>query len=62
MITEPRQAEEILQNGGADAVLIARESLRNPYFPFLAAQELGGSVEAPKQYGRAIIIEKAQSA
>ncbi len=62
MITEPRQAEEILQNGEADAVLIARESLRNPYFPFFAAQELGGSLEVPKQYGRAIVIEKAQSA
>ena len=37
MITEPRQAEEILETGDADAILIARESLRNPYFPFLAA-------------------------
>ena len=57
MITEPRQAEEILQNGGADAILIAREFLRDPYLPFRAAQELGGNVDVPKQYGRAIDIK-----
>ena len=61
LITEPRQAEEILESGEADAILIARESLRNPYFPFLAAQELGGIVDVPKQYGRAIAIQKAKT-
>jgi 2,4-dienoyl-CoA reductase-like NADH-dependent reductase (Old Yellow Enzyme family) len=62
MITEPRQAEEILQKGEADAVLIAREFLRDPYFPFRAARELGGEVDVPKQYGRAIDLRKAKSA
>lgn len=61
MITEPRQAEEILQNGDADAILIAREFLREPYFPFRAAQELGGGVDVPKQYGRAIDIRNAKA-
>lgn len=61
MITEPTQAEEILQKGEADAVLIAREFLREPYFPFLAAKELGKKIDyVPKQYGRAIEIENAQ--
>ncbi len=62
MITEATQAEEILQNGEADAVLIAREFLRDPYFPFTAAKELGGEVDVPKQYGRAIDLRKAKSA
>ena len=60
MITEPKQAEEILQKGEADAILIARESLREPYFSFRAARELGESVDVPKQYGRAIQLESAQ--
>lgn len=59
LITEPRQAEEILQNGEADAVLIARQFLRDAYFPFTAAKELGGEVAVPKQYGRAIQLESA---
>ncbi len=62
MITEPHQAEEILQKGEADAVLLAREFLREPYFPFCAAKELGGEVSVPKQYGRAIDLRKAKSA
>jgi 2,4-dienoyl-CoA reductase-like NADH-dependent reductase (Old Yellow Enzyme family) len=62
MITEAKQAEEILQKGEADAVLLAREFLRDPYFPFRAAQELGGEVDVPKQYGRAIDLRKAKSA
>ena len=41
MITDAKQAEEILQNGEADAILMAREFLRDPYFPFTAAKELG---------------------
>jgi 2,4-dienoyl-CoA reductase-like NADH-dependent reductase (Old Yellow Enzyme family) len=59
MITEPQQAEEILLKSEADAVLLAREFLRDPYFPFRAARELGGRVDVPKQYGRAIEIESA---
>ena len=63
MITEAAQAEEILQNDQADAVLIAREFLRDPYFPFTAAKELGEHIEyIPKQYGRAIEIRAPESA
>jgi 2,4-dienoyl-CoA reductase-like NADH-dependent reductase (Old Yellow Enzyme family) len=54
MITEAKQAEEILQKGEADAVFLAREFLRDPYFALHAARELGEKVNAPKQYGRAI--------
>jgi 2,4-dienoyl-CoA reductase-like NADH-dependent reductase (Old Yellow Enzyme family) len=61
MITSPRQAGEILQKGEADAVFLAREFLRKPYFVFRAARELGVSVDyVPKQYGRAIATENAQ--
>jgi len=62
MITEAKQAEEILQEAQADAILIAREFLRDPYFPFTAAKELGGEVDVPKQYGRAIDLRRAKSA
>lgn len=63
MITEAIQAEEILQNGEADAVLIAREFLRDPYFPFTAAKELGENLDyIPKQYGRAIDLRKVKTA
>ena len=54
MITEARQAEDILRNEQADAVMVAREFLRDPYFAFTAASELGGDVHVPRQYGRAI--------
>jgi 2,4-dienoyl-CoA reductase-like NADH-dependent reductase (Old Yellow Enzyme family) len=62
MITEPQQAEEILQKGEADAVMIARQFLREPYFPFRAARELGGEIDVPRQYGRAIDLRNAKSA
>ncbi len=63
LITEAKQAEEILQNAQADAVLMAREFLRDPYFPFTAAKELGENLTyVPKQYGRAIDLRKAKSA
>jgi 2,4-dienoyl-CoA reductase-like NADH-dependent reductase (Old Yellow Enzyme family) len=62
MITEPQQAEEILQRGDADAVMIARQFLREPYFPFRAARELGAEISVPKQYGRAIEIRAAKGA
>jgi 2,4-dienoyl-CoA reductase-like NADH-dependent reductase (Old Yellow Enzyme family) len=53
MITEPRQAEEIIANGDADAILMAREFLRDPYWPLHAAKELGVDVSWPPQYERA---------
>lgn len=55
LINTPQQAEAILQAGQADLILIARESLRNPYFPLYAAHILeGNSVEKwPNQYKRA---------
>jgi 2,4-dienoyl-CoA reductase-like NADH-dependent reductase (Old Yellow Enzyme family) len=53
MITEPRQAEQIIAEGAADAVILARALLRNPHWPLLAAEELGGDVRWPPQYVRA---------
>ena len=53
LITEPAQADGIIAGGAADVVLIARASLRDPYFPRRAAQELGASIIAPEQYQRA---------
>jgi 2,4-dienoyl-CoA reductase-like NADH-dependent reductase (Old Yellow Enzyme family) len=53
MVTDPEQAEQILATGQADAVLLARATLRNPYWPLMAAQTLGASVQWPKQYLRA---------
>jgi 2,4-dienoyl-CoA reductase-like NADH-dependent reductase (Old Yellow Enzyme family) len=52
-ITRPRQAEEILTGGQADAVLLGRELLRDPYWPLRAARELGTEAAAPPQYARA---------
>lgn len=52
LITEAQQAESILQNGEADLIFLARELLRNPYFPLLAAKELGDEITWPKQYER----------
>jgi 2,4-dienoyl-CoA reductase-like NADH-dependent reductase (Old Yellow Enzyme family) len=51
-ITNARQAESILQEEKADLVFLARELLRNPYFPLLAARELGVEVTWPLQYLR----------
>ena len=53
LITEAQQAEEILATGQADVVLLARESLRDAYFPLHAAHELGAEVVWPPQYERA---------
>jgi 2,4-dienoyl-CoA reductase-like NADH-dependent reductase (Old Yellow Enzyme family) len=53
MITTPRQAEEIVHSGQADLVLLAREFLRDPYFPLHAARELQEKPGPPLQYGRA---------
>ena len=57
MITQPRQAEEILQKGEADVVLMARELLRSPYWPLHAAAELGVRIDYwPEQYLRAAVL------
>ena len=53
LITEAEQAAAIVANGEADVVLLARESLRDPYFPRRAAQLLGAQIKAPVQYQRA---------
>lgn len=53
LITTPQQADEIVRAGQADMVLLAREFLRDPYFPLHAAKVLGDTVPAPIQYGRA---------
>jgi 2,4-dienoyl-CoA reductase-like NADH-dependent reductase (Old Yellow Enzyme family) len=54
LITEPAQAEHIIASGQADAVLLARELLRDPYWPLHAAKALGAKVAPPRQYGRAL--------
>ncbi|MFI8369416.1 NADH:flavin oxidoreductase/NADH oxidase [Streptomyces sp. NPDC085466] len=54
LITEPAQAEKIVANGEADAVLLGRELLRDASWPRRAARELGGSISAPPQYAWAI--------
>jgi len=53
LITEPHAANEIVTSGQADLVLLARELLRDPYWPLHAAQALGVDVVWPKQYERA---------
>lgn len=53
IITEPNQANEIITSGKADMVFMARELLRDPYFPLRAAYELGVDVQWPDQYVRA---------
>ena len=54
MITEPADAEAIVADGRADLVVIARELLRDPYWPLFAARALGAEVAWPPQYQRAI--------
>lgn len=55
LITEPEQAERILENGQADLVMLAREALYNPHWPLQAAVDLGGHEFYnrlwPPQYG-----------
>ncbi|GAB7388946.1 NADPH dehydrogenase NamA [Bacillaceae bacterium] len=53
MITTPEMAEEILQNGRADMVALARELLRSPNWPLLAAKKMGEEYRGPVQYQRA---------
>lgn len=53
MILTPEQAEQIIANGQADLVIMAREFLRDPYFPLRAAFELNEDITWPNQYLRA---------
>lgn len=53
MITEAQQANEIIESERADMVFLARELLRDPYWPLHAARELGVDLPAPVQYQRA---------
>ena len=53
LITSPEQAEQIIATGQADIVLLARELLRNPYWPLVAAHQLKADIEWPRQYLRA---------
>ena len=55
MITEPHQADAIVRAGQADIILLAREFLRDPYWPQHAAKVLGVAADVPKQYGRAFV-------
>jgi 2,4-dienoyl-CoA reductase-like NADH-dependent reductase (Old Yellow Enzyme family) len=52
MITSAAQADHIITTGQADLTLLAREMLRDPYFPLRAARELGRTIAWPKQYLR----------
>jgi 2,4-dienoyl-CoA reductase-like NADH-dependent reductase (Old Yellow Enzyme family) len=49
LITEAKQADQIVQRGEADAVMMAREFLRNPRWPLQAAQELCAEISWPNQ-------------
>jgi 2,4-dienoyl-CoA reductase-like NADH-dependent reductase (Old Yellow Enzyme family) len=53
LITEPAQADEIIRNNQADMVIMAREFLRDPYFPLRAAHQLEQEIKWPVQYERA---------
>jgi 2,4-dienoyl-CoA reductase-like NADH-dependent reductase (Old Yellow Enzyme family) len=55
MITEPTHAAEILANGRADVVLMARALLADPAWPLRAAKALGVKPEVPSQYLRAAL-------
>jgi 2,4-dienoyl-CoA reductase-like NADH-dependent reductase (Old Yellow Enzyme family) len=53
LITDPEQAEAIVSSGRADLVLLARQFLRDPYWPLHAAKALGVEPAVPVQYQRA---------
>ena len=53
MITSPQQADQIIRTGQADAVIMAREFLRDPYWPLRAGRELKQPIAWPVQYLRA---------
>jgi len=57
LITDPKQAEDAVRDGHADLIMLARELLRDPYWPYHAALQLGDpSAETllPVQYARAV--------
>lgn len=54
LITEARQAEKIIDNGEADAVLLGRELLRSPSWALEAARTLDADIRVPAPYGWAI--------
>lgn len=53
MITEPAQADQIVRTGQADVIFLARQFLREPYWPLLAARSLGHDISWAPQYERA---------
>ncbi|MFT2015350.1 NADH:flavin oxidoreductase/NADH oxidase [Streptomyces sp. 796.1] len=53
-ITDPAEAEKVLQSGEADAVLLGRELLRDPYWAHRAARTLGVPPRVPNQYHRSV--------
>lgn len=53
LITEPEQADQIIRSGQADVVILARQFLRDPYWPLIAARALGHDIQWPQQYERA---------
>ena len=53
MITDAAQADTIIRSGQADVVFLARQFLRDPYWPLLAAHKLGHDIKWPEQYERA---------
>ena len=52
LITDVMQAETILSSGQADLIIMARELLRNPYFPLIEAPRVRGAIDWPIQYER----------
>ncbi len=52
LISDPKMADQIVRHGQADAVLIARQSLRDPYWPLRAARALEVDMPVPAQYER----------
>ncbi|MGH7327161.1 MAG: oxidoreductase, partial [Polyangiaceae bacterium] len=62
LITTPQECERILTRGQADLIVMAREFLRDPYFPFYAADSLDVDIPWPEQYLRARIARPARRA
>ena len=61
MITEPRQAEDILTSGKADMVALGRQLLYEPHWAWRAADELGVKLDYPMRYERAAPGRRAQA-
>ena len=53
LLTDPAQVDQVIGSGAADVALLAREMLRDPYWPLRAARELGVAFPWPQQYFRA---------